>query len=338
MDSHGPFADAMRFVLEPDAANPGPRLFALRELLRRPPDDPEVVAAQHAVVKTGPVPAILAAQNPEGWWVKPGPGYGPKYTGTVWSVMFLAQLGADSCDSRVRAGCNYVLDHTRAPCGGFSADGKPTGLIHCLQGNLCAALLDLGYLGDPRLGAALDWMARSVTGDGIAPASEKGTPMRYYRSGNSGPGFACSANNHEPCAWGAIKVLWALGKVPDDARTPAMRAAIQAGVDFLLSRDPAVADYPHPYAPKPSGSWFQFGYPLAYVTDVLQNLEALTALGYGSDPRLKNALNLLLGKRDALGRWAMTYSYNGKMWADVERKGKPSRWVTLRALRVLARA
>ncbi|MDH7490237.1 MAG: hypothetical protein QHH80_12125 [Anaerolineae bacterium] len=218
IEFNGPFAASVRFLLEPDAANPGPRLFALRELLHRPPDDPEVAAAQRAVMETGPVPAILAAQNPEGWWIKPGPGYSPKYTGTVWSVMFLAQLGADGQDARVRAACNYVLDHTRAPCGGFSADGKPTGLIHCLQGNLCAALLDLGLLGDPRLDAALGWMARSVTGEGIAPAGEKDAPLRYYRSGNSGPNFACSANNHEPCAWGAVKVLWALGKVPDAQR------------------------------------------------------------------------------------------------------------------------
>ncbi len=337
MDILSSFADSVRFVLEADAANPGPRLLALRELLHRPADDPEIAAAQRAAMESGPVPAILAAQNPEGWWVKPGSGYGPKYTGTVWSVMFLAQLGADGRDPRVRAGCDYILDHSRAPNGGFSADGKHTGLVHCLQGNLCAALLDLGFGGDPRLDAALDWMARSVTGEGIAPATETNAPVRYYRSGNSGPGFACSANNHEPCAWGAVKVLWALGKVPETSRMPAMLAAIRTGVEFLLSRDPAVADYPHPYAPKPSGSWFQFGYPLGYVTDLLQNLEALTALGHGSDARVRNAVDLVLAKRDAQGRWSMTYSYNGKMWADVEQKGKASRWVTLRALRVLAR-
>jgi hypothetical protein len=102
--------------------------------------------------------------------------------------------------------------------------------------------------------------------------------------------------------------------------------------------DPAVADYPMGYAAKPSRSWFQFGYPIAYVTDMLQNLEVLTALGYGHDPRLRPALALLLDKRDAQGRWPMTYTYNGKLWADVERKGQPSKWVTLRALRVLKRA
>ena len=208
-------------------------------------------------------------------------------------------------------------------------------MIHCLAGNLAAAMLDLGRLGDARLDAALDWLARSITGDGIAPAEQKGAPVRYYRSGNSAPGFACSANNHQPCAWGAVKALLALSKVPAPARTPAIRAAITTGIDFLFSRDPAVADYPMGYATKPSQSWFRFGYPIGYVTDVLQTLEVLTALGCGSDARLRPTLDLVLSKRDKQGRWKLEYTYNGKMWAAIEEKGKPSKWVTLRALRVL---
>ncbi|HLE74331.1 MAG TPA: hypothetical protein VI688_08805, partial [Anaerolineales bacterium] len=71
--------------------------------------------------------------------------------------------------------------------------------------------------------------------------------------------------------------------------------------------------------------------------DVLQNLEVLTALGHGGDPRLAPAIDLLLSKQDAQGRWKMEYTYNGKTWVDLEEKGKPSKWVTLRALRVLKR-
>ena len=92
------------------------------------------------------------------------------------------------------------------------------------------------------------------------------------------------------------------------------------------------------YSTKPSRSWFRFGYPVAYVTDVLQNLEALTALGCGDDPRLGPALELLLSKQDAQGRWKLKYNYNSRMWVDVEQKARPSKWVTLRALRVLKRA
>jgi hypothetical protein len=331
--------DPLPWLLEADPQNPGVRYFALRDLLDRPAGDPEVLAAQQAVMESGPVPAILGAQHAEGYWVKPGAGYAPKYQGTVWSLTFLALLGARGDDPRVRAGCDYLLDHARSPYGGFSLmdNVSPGGMVHCLQGNLCAALLDLGWKGDARLEAALEWLARSITGEGIAPAEDADAPQRYYRGGNCGPSFACSANNRLPCAWGAVKALLALGKVPVKGRSASVQAAIEMGVEFLLGHDAAQADYPMGYASVPSRSWFQFGYPLGYVTDVLQNLEALTALGCGGDERLKGALDLVLKKQDAQGRWKMEYSYNGKMWADVEAKGRPSKWVTLRALRVLRR-
>lgn len=329
--------DSLPWLLEEDRANPGVRYFALAELIGRPSGDPDTVAAQRAAMATGPIPDILGTQSADGYWAAPGSGYLPKYRGTVWQIIFLAQLGADGRDPRVRAGCEYVLNHTREPAGAFSMDARPSGRIHCLQGNLAAALIDLGWLGDARLESALDWLARSATGEGLAPAEHRDEPVRYYRSGNSGPGFCCSGNNYQPCAWGAVKAMLALSRIPRDRRTPSMEAAIEPGAGFLLSRDPAVADYPMGFSTKPSQSWFRFGYPIGYVTDVLQNLEVLTALGHGADARLASAIDLLLSQKDAAGCWSLRYTYNGKMWADVETKGRPSKWVTLRALRVLKR-
>ena len=330
--------DPLPWLLEEDAENPGVRYFALKELVERPSSHPEIIAAQKEAMQSGPIPIILDNQEPGGFWVKPGPGYAPKYRGTVWQIIFLAQLGADGNDARVRAGCEYLLAQARDPHGSFSATGTQMGSIHCLQGNLGAALIDLGWLGDERLTGALDWLARSITGAGIAPAEERKAPVRYIRSGNSGPGFLCSANGRLPCAWGAVKAMLALSKVPEGKRTPAIEAAIQVGTDFLLGCDPALADYPMGFSEKPSLSWFRFGFPVFYVTDVLQNLEVLTASGYGQDARLESALDLLLSTQDEHGRWHMKYTYNGKIWADIEEKHKPSKWVTLRVLRVLKRA
>ena len=330
-------ADPLPWLLEHDQDNPGVRYFVLRELLDRPQDDAEVEAARQAVMESGPVPVILNAMQPGGYWVKEGHGYAPKYTGTVWQVIFLAMFGADGQDERVRVACEYMLDNNRCKTGGFSYTGTQSGLLHCLQGNLCAALIDLGYFGDARLDEAIDWLARSVTGEGIAPSDEKKAEVRYLRSGNSAPGFACSANGHLPCAWGAVKAMLAFSKVPEGKRSPSVKTAVETGVEFLLSHDPAKADYPMSLSNKPNRSWFQFGYPIGYVTDVLQNLEVLTALGCGEDAHLKNAIDLLLSKQDAQGRWKMEYTYNGKTWVDVEQKGQSSKWVTLRALRVLKR-
>jgi hypothetical protein len=328
-------ADPLAWLLEPDPENPGVRYFALTDLMGCDSEGWEVKDARQAIMATGPVPAILAAQNPHGYWVEPGPGYYPKYRGTVWQIISLALLGADGSDPRVKSGCEHVLEHSRSHFGGFSADGRPSGMIHCLQGNLAAALIDLGWLGDERLEAGLDWLARSITGQGIAPADGAGARTRYYKSGNSGPGFMCAANNGLPCAWGAVKAMRALAKVPQPLRTPAIVDAIEVGKAFLLSRDPAVADYQMGYNEKPSRSWFQPGFPIGYVTDFLQNLEALVGLGTGGDPRLGPAIELLLSKQDAQGRWKMEYTYNGKTWSDIEVKGQSSKWVTLRALRVL---
>lgn len=330
--------DPLPWLLEKDIAQPGVRFFALRDIMGQPEGDAEVTWAKREIMASGPVPAILAAQEPQGYWVKPGPGYGPKYQGSVWQVIFLGQFGADGSDNRVKKSCDYVLKHSGTGSGGLSVNGTGNGFIHCMAGNLGRSLVDLSCLGDVRLVKALEYQARAVTGEGIASAEEKNAPERYYKSGTSGPMFRCAANMGEPCAWGAVKAILAFASIPDARRTPVIREAIRQGSSFLLSADPATADYPHPWAPKPSRSWFQFGYPIGYVTDVLQVLEAMAAVGMSRDERLINALQLVLDKQDERGRWKMEYTYNGKTWADIEKKGKPSKWVTLRALRVLKSA
>ncbi|MGV8084597.1 MAG: nitrogen fixation protein NifH [Coriobacteriia bacterium] len=323
------------WLLEHDPANPGVRRSALTSLAGLEASTPEVEAAQFDVFATGPVAAILAAQSPDGYWGLPEDFYRPKYRGTGWQIVFLAQFGATGDDHRVRAACEYMLDHGRNDLGAFSYEGTRSTRIQCMEGNLIAALLALGYGDDKRLAEAIDWLARSVAGAGLASADERDAPRRFYRSGNSGPGFNCSANNHRPCAWGAVKAMLALGRIPVATRTPEVRSAIEAGVEFLLGVDPATAAYPTATDTKPNRSWFRFGYPIGYVTDVLQNVEALIEVGAGVDSRLDSALEYVLSKQDRRGRWQMEYGYNGKTWTDVETPGEPSKWVTLRALRAL---
>ena len=325
-------SDPLPWLLDPDV--PGPRYLALRDLLDLTPDDPHLAAARREAHRTGPIAAILDQMDAAGFWAEPGPGYLPKYRSTVWSVITLAQLGASiGEDERAGQTCAYVLDHTLNAGGQFSMSGPPSGTLDCLQGNLCWALLELGCT-DPRLDTAFDWLARSVTGEGIAPMEERDAPVRYY-AGKCGPGFACGANNKLPCAWGAVKVLMALGRWPAVRLTPAMHRAIEQGVAFLLGTDPALAGYPNGYNDKPSGNWWKFGFPVFYVTDLLQNVEALVSLGYGRDPRLAHARDLIREKQDAGGRWALEYDYTGKTWVGFGPKKQPNPWVTIRALRVL---
>jgi hypothetical protein len=323
------------WLLEPDDANPCPRFFALRDLLDRPANDPELLTGRRAIMTSGQVPKILRAQSPAGWWEKPGPGYATKYRGTVWQLIQLERLGADPADERVQKACTYVLEHTQASNGGFSASGvstldrtPPSNAIHCLNGNLLAALIVFGWEEDERVQRSIRWQALSITGED--------PDFAYYKSGTSGPAFQCAANHGLPCAWGANKAVRALLKLPSEQRTPEVERALAASAEFLLSRDPAVADYP--YYNGRSAKWSQFGLPISYWSDVIETLENLTALGYGADTRLGNAFALILGKRDADGRWHLEDTLNGRTWASIEAKGAPSKWVTLRALSVLRRA
>jgi hypothetical protein len=325
-------SDPLTWLLE--SADPGVCYLALRDLLELPAGDPELLAAQKAAHTEGPIAAILDKMHPDGYWSKPGPGYGPKYFSTVWSIIALAQLGASvNTDTRIARACEYILEKTLTPLGQFTYNGASSGTFDCLQGNLCRALVALDST-DARLVSAFDWMARTVTGEGISSSSERDAPVRYYAS-KCGPNFACGANDKKPCAWGAAKVMLAFAGWPKYRRTPQIELAIRQGVDFFFSVDPGSAKYPAGYADHPSGNWWKFGFPVFYVTDILQIVESLVALGYGADPRLANALQLIREKQDAHGRWALEYDYTGKTWVDFGPKKAPNKWVTLRALKVL---
>jgi hypothetical protein len=315
--------DPLPWLLEED--NPSIRYFALRDLLGRGPKDAELIAAKAAIMDSGPIKAIMAERHPDGYWQKPGARYSSKYTGTLWQIMFLADLGADASNPDVRQSCEYMLRYVQVTNGGFSYNSTKSGIIHCLNGNLTYALLALGYPhNDERIQQALDWQARAVIGDGAT----------YYASGTPGPLFACVANGGLSCAWGDVKALKAFTMVPPETQTTRIQAALEVGVEFLLSRNLRIADYPS-YNDRVSPNWFKFGYPLGYTSDILEALEVLAKLGRLRDLRLADAIEFMLSKQDENGRWKLEYTLNGKTWTDIERKGEPSKWITLRAMRIL---
>jgi hypothetical protein len=322
--------DTVSWLLEKDS--PGARYLALRDVAEG--SEAEVRSARRTAHKNGPIAAVLNEMDEAGYWAEAGPGYLPKYRSTVWAIILLAQLGARvEEDKRIARACGYLLDHSLTDGGQFSTTNTASGTADCLQGNMCWSLLELGCE-DLRLENAFDWMARSVTGEGIAPMTDKKAPVRYY-AGKCGPSFRCGSNNGLPCAWGGVKVLLALGKLPKAQRTPAIQRAIRKAIDFFFSVDPAEATYPSGYAEKPSGNWWKFGFPVFYVTDLLQLVEAVAAAGAGHDPRLQNAVRRIREKQDEKGRWPLEYDYTGKTWMDFGSKKQPNKWVTLRALRTL---
>jgi hypothetical protein len=319
-----------------NSSTPEIRNMALGDLLDVPVDDPRRKAARQEAITNCNTGLVLSHMEPEGYWVKPGPGYGPKYKSSVWALSLLGQLGAQVTDEpRIETACRYMLDHAMAPNGQMSHNGQPGGTFACLQGNLTRAMLQMGCT-YPRLDLAVEWAASSVTGEGIAPIIDKKAEKRYT-SYNCGPNFACGANNKQPCAWGGVKIMLALSLVPKEKRTLLIQNAIRQGVDFFLGIDPATADWPTTTG-KPSRDWWQFGFPVYYITDLLQVAEALTSLGYGRHPRMKPLLELILSKQNVQGRWKLEYRYGSKTWGNYGRGGEPNEWVTLRALRVIKQA
>jgi hypothetical protein len=83
-------------------------------------------------------------------------------------------------------------------------------------------------------------------------------------------------------------------------------------------------------------AWTRFAFPTWWHYDVLRGLEYLRRAGVAPDERVAEAIDLVVSKRDDDSRWPLETQYPGKMPVETdEGEGRPSRWNTLRALRVL---
>ncbi len=318
------------WLLDPE--DPGARYLALHRLFSHL--DSELETAREIAHSKGPISDVLGQMHPDGFWENDDHGYRPKYRSSAWSIILLSQLGAKvEIYPKISAACSHYLDNAMSPKGQISSSGPPSGTIDCLQGNILAAMVDMGY-SDSRLMDGYEWMARSLTGNGVAPIGDRKAPLRYY-SGKIGPGFKCGANNKLPCAWGAAKVMLAFSKLLEKDQTPLIQKAIAQGVEFLFNCYPSTADYPNGRNSKPSRNWWKFGFPVFYVTDLLQICEALSRLGFGKDVRLSNAITLINDKKTNDCKWLLEYDYKGKTWVDFGEKMKSNKWVTIRAYQTL---
>jgi hypothetical protein len=335
-------ADPTDWLLEED--NPGVRYLALKDIVDA--NEKEVKAARIKAHREGPIATILDNMNPEGYWITPGLGYGPKFKSTVWSLISLGQLGASpEEDKRIAIACAYFLDHALAKGGQFTYR-KPSDIGLCLQGNMLTALMDLGST-DKRLETAYEWTARRLTGedlprkindDGLGPG--EGVPGRFrYVNFIVDPLFGCRTNKGLACAWAGVSVMKAFSRLPVKNRTGLIDRAIKAGLDFFFRTDPATADFHDSKRGTPDARWWQFKFPDFYAADILKMAEALVALDYGADPRLANTLKMIRQKQDTQGRWPLDYvDYSRKMWVNYGAVNQPNKWVTLRAMRVLKQA
>jgi hypothetical protein len=333
------------WLLEP--SNPSVRFFALRDILGRGEDDEELADARSSIPTSPVVAKIMAKQRPQGHWEGAESPYLPKYKASYWQIMILSELGMDKGDERVRRACEYIFRFQHSE-GGFSCasleqareryrsgiGAKPFTTrderfaafvreqqLSCLTGNISAALIRMGYGDDARMLKALRWLARVQNRDG----------------GWLCPYWSAHARDTHGCFGGTIGALDPFSQMPRGKLTGEMERAVRDGAEFLLMHRLYKADH-HNYRII-NRSWLKFGFPPFYGGSMLRSLDILTKLGYVDDERMSDAVQVLLSKRrkDGTWTWVLEATPAGRMQANIEVKGQPSKWVTLISLRVLKR-
>ncbi len=309
---------------------PSVRYFALVDLLEKPETSSEVIGAKNQIMEAGVVPKILSKQTEQGFWDAPDRYYTAKYTGTVWQLLILAELGANPKDERIKKACEFIFENSQdLQSGGFSVwhskklgGGRHSGVIPCLTGNMVWSFIKLGFYGDSRLQRAINWIAQYQRFDDGESTAPKGWPYDKLT--------ACFSKHS--CHMGVVKSLKGLAAVPFEDRSEAVNDTIKQGVEYLLIHHIHKKSHDLTQVSKPG--WLRFGFPLMYQTDVLEILNILTSLGY-KDERMQEAVDLVISKQDAFGRLTLKNTFNGRFQTDIEQKGKPSKWITLNALRAL---
>jgi hypothetical protein len=309
--------------------NPSVRYWTLVGILGKHPSDQEVVSAQGAIMNSACVKSIIKAMDPEGYWGKSNDLYNPKYTATTHNLLILAELGATPTPAIQKAvghiflgqrkSGHFLMDIPKTPKG-YESTVKDAC---CYDGNILFYLLHFGYLEDPHVQRLISFQEDYYSKD------EGGWKCRGYPINPAGV-FPTN------CYMGRVKMLRALASIPAEKRSKRISEIITQEVEVVLENGV------YKYLRNPDGSrkekagWKRFGFPLFYQSDVLEVLDTLTRLGVRDD-RMQDSMTLVETLRGEDGRWVLKDSFNGKMLCDIEEKGQPSKWITLRALRVLGR-
>lgn len=323
-------ADPIFWLLEEE--NPSVRYFTLKDILDKPEHDAEVRQARSNIMQSGIVPDILQKQQEPAYLQAYPRFYTNKYQGLAWSLIVLAELGADATP-QIKAQCEYILKYSQeTQDGGFAQNaavktggGRMNEVIPCLTGNMVWSLIRFGYIDDPRLQKGIDWLARYMRFNDGAEADPQVPPYNRYEM--------CWGRH--TCHMGVVKALKAFSAIPEASRTQAVKDTIEKATEFMLLHHIYKRSHNLNRTSKPG--WLKFGFPLMYQTDVLEILDILSELGV-RDSRMDDALNLVVSKQDDMGRWRIENTYNSdRLLLPIGQKDDQSKWLTLRAIRVLKR-
>jgi hypothetical protein len=307
-----------------EEGEPAVRYLALVDLAGESKDSDVARTTFSRIAKVGWAREILRTQRAGGHWESREDLYLPKYTATIWRLIVLADLGLTAKDKRIRRSCELFLTQYHRPDGGFDTPSSTWSRSElCVTGNLTRTLTRCGYAKDRRVVAGFDWIVDNQMEDG-------GWHCFYERAFGRGT-LDC---------WEGLSAFAAL---PKRQWTGRIKRSAERGAEFYLERK-LFKQGRRRYLP-----WLRFHYPVHYYYDILVGLDVITSLGYGDDKRLRPALEILKQKRRTDGTWALD-SIHPDLGAGagyglrhkprrfaLEQEGRPSKWITLTALRVLKR-
>ncbi|HTP54916.1 MAG TPA: hypothetical protein VML94_08190 [Thermoplasmata archaeon] len=307
------------------ADQPAARYYTLTDLLGRSAADPEVRLARSRIARVGWAKEQLEAQGPKGFWEAHEPKnlkewidflYFPTFLATNWRALVLADLGLDASTPGIKKVAELLFEFKLRR-------GSPFNFYYeeaCISANTARMLTQFGYADDVRVRKLYDWILEDQRADG---------------------GWNCSQDT--PGTLDVWEPLAALAALPKSKRSAKMEEAIANGAEFYLRR--RLFREGRPYAP-----WLRLHYPNHYFYDLLVGLDVITRLGFAGDRRLEPALKWLRAKRRADGRWRIDRPHPDvgagvTLHPDkstmkplvIEEPGAPSKWITLKALRVLKR-
>lgn len=316
--------DLIEWLMDSD---PAIRWQVMRDLADAPEDD--VVAERARVAREGWGARLLSLQRQDGQWAAGTPSFAsaeaaswwqslppdrrgtlfPEWTSTAWSLTLLRDFGLDPGCARARQAIQLVRDNCRWEHDGesfFAGEVEP-----CINGRAVA----MGaYFGEDVRGLVDRLLGEQMSDGGWNCEQEHGSTRGSFHT--------------------TIEVLTGLLEYERAVgESPKVRAARLRGQEYLLERrmlrrlsSGEVIDR----------DWMRFSYPPFWHYDVLRGLDYLRAAGAAPDQRVSEAIDLLAFKRDAEGRWPLENPHPGQLHFPMdEGEGRPSRWNTLRAMRVL---
>jgi len=317
-----PNGSVIEWLLDSD---PSIRWQVMRDLIGAPAEE---VAAEHAKVATeGWGAQLLALQGADGSWA--GTAFNQGWDSTMHVLSLLREFGLDPASDEARRAVGLVRDRVRwkgwdwdGTWRGMEFDGNPffAGEVEpCINGQVGASGAYFGQ--DTQSERIIDrLLAEQLSDGGWNCEAENGSTRSSF--------------NTTICVLEALLEYELAGGM-----NAAVTEARLRGQEYLLERRLFRRQSTGEVIERDregSTTFTRFAFPTWWHYDVLRGLEYLRRAGVTPDERVAEAIDLVASKRDDDGRWKLEVRYPGNMPVEIDDgEGKPSRWNTLRALRVL---